>query len=77
MKVGRKMKMPDPKAQQMLGDLELIAAVVADYKRGRRRGLSDDETEQRAWNAFCWAMEIIQERFDEQYEVGDVGGEQV
>ncbi len=31
----------------MLDDLDLIADVLPDYALGRRRGLTDEETEQR------------------------------
>ena len=43
-------------------DLDLIADVLPDYALGRRRGLTDEETERRARAAMTWATNRILEQ---------------
>ena len=43
----------------MLNDLDLITDVLPDYALGRRRGLTDEETERRARAAMTWAVNRI------------------
>ena len=43
-------------------DLDLIADVLPDYALGRRRGLTDEETERRARAALTWAINRILEQ---------------
>lgn len=50
----------------MFDDLDLIVDVLPDYALGRRRGLTDEETERRARAALTWA----QNRILEQVETG-------
>ena len=45
-----------------LDDLDLIADVLPDYALGRRRGLTDEETERRARAALTWAINRILEQ---------------
>lgn len=45
----------------MFDDLDLIADVLPDYALGRRRGLTDEETERRARAALTWAINRILE----------------
>jgi len=45
----------------MFDDLDLIADVLPDYALGRRRGLTDEETECRARAALTWAINRILE----------------
>jgi hypothetical protein len=46
---------------EMLKDIDLIANVMPDYTLGRRRGLTDDETEERAQKALTWMINQIME----------------
>ena len=46
----------------MFDDLDLIADVLPDYALGRRRGLTDEETERRARAALTWAINRILDR---------------
>lgn len=46
----------------MFDDLDLIADVKPDYALGRRRGLTDEETERRARAALTWAINRILEQ---------------
>jgi hypothetical protein len=46
----------------MFDDLDLIADVLPDYVLGRRRGLTDEETERRARAALTWAINRISEQ---------------
>lgn len=46
----------------MFDDLYLIADVLPDYALGRRRGLTDEETERRARAALTWAINRILEQ---------------
>ena len=46
----------------MFDDLDLIADVLPDYALGRRRGLTDEETERRARAALTWAINRILEQ---------------
>ena len=50
----------------MFDDLDLIADVLPDYALGRRRGLTDEETERRARAAMTWAVNRILDREGEQ-----------
>ena len=43
----------------MFNDLDLIADVLPDYALGRRRGLTDEETERRARAAMTWAVNRV------------------
>lgn len=44
---------------EMLKEIDLIANVLPDYALGRRRGLTDDETEERAQKALTWMINQI------------------
>ena len=46
---------------EMLKEIDLIANVMPDYTLGRRRGLTDDETEERAQKALTWMINQIME----------------
>ncbi len=46
----------------MFDDLDLIVDVLPDYALGRRRGLTDEETERRARAALTWAINRILEQ---------------
>ena len=46
-------------AEKIIDDLCLIDNVVVNYSQGRRRGLTDEETEDRALKAVSLAMEIL------------------
>jgi hypothetical protein len=50
----------------MFDGLDLIADVLPDYALGRRRGLTDEETERRARAAMTWAINRILDREGEQ-----------
>ncbi len=45
---------------QLNKDLDLIEGVTADYARGRYRGYTDEQTEERAFKAFSDASELIE-----------------
>ncbi len=47
----------------MFDDLDLIADVLPDYALGRRRGLTDEETERRARAALTWAINRITDEY--------------
>ncbi len=46
--------------EKIIDDLCLIDNVVVDYSQGRRRGLTDEETEDRAMRAVSSAMERLE-----------------
>ena len=46
-------------AEKIIDDLCLIDNVIVNYSQGRRRGLTDEETEDRALKAVSLAMEIL------------------
>lgn len=46
-------------AEKIIDDLCLIDNVVVNYSQGRRRGLTDKETEDRALKAVSMAIEIL------------------
>lgn len=46
-------------AEKIIDDLCLIDNVVVNYSQGRRRGLTDEETEDRALKAVSLAIEIL------------------
>ena len=46
-------------AEKIIDDLCLIDNVVVNYSQGRRRGLTDEETEDRALKAVSMAIEIL------------------
>lgn len=48
----------------MFDDLDLITDVLPDYALGRRRGLTDEETERRARAALTWATNRILEQVE-------------
>ena len=50
----------------MFDGLDLIVDVLPDYALGRRRGLTDEETERRARAALTWAINRILDREGEQ-----------
>ena len=50
----------------MFDGLDLIVDVLPDYALGRRRGLTDEETERRARAALTWATNRILDREGEQ-----------
>ena len=50
----------------MFDGLDLIVDVLPDYALGRRRGLTDEETERRARAAMTWAVNRILDREGEQ-----------
>lgn len=54
--------------QKILDDLDLIEQVIPDYSAGRRKGLTDDETEKAAGGAVTKAIEALEE-LQEQNEV--------
>ena len=54
--------MAEQAAKSERDDLDLIADVVPDYALGRRRGLTDEETERRARAALTWAINRILEQ---------------
>ena len=47
-------------AEKIIDDLCLIDNVVVNYSQGRRRGLTDEETEDRALKAVSLAMERLE-----------------
>ena len=46
--------------KEIIKNLELIIDVTPDYVQGRRRGLTDDETEKLAYRAVYQAVEILE-----------------
>ena len=46
--------------KEIIKNLELIIDVTPDYIQGRRRGLTDDETEMLAYRAVYQAVEILE-----------------
>ncbi len=46
--------------KEIIKNLELIIGVTPDYVQGRRRGLTDDETEKLAYRAVYQAAEILE-----------------
>ncbi len=46
--------------EKIIDDLCLIDNVMVDYSQGRRRGLTDEETEDRAIKAVFLAMEALE-----------------
>ncbi len=54
--------------QKILDDLDLIEQVITDYPAGRRKGLTDDETEKAAGGAVTKAINALEE-LQEQNEV--------
>ncbi len=48
------------KIERLIEDLCLIDNVVVNYTQGRRRGLTDEETENRALKAVALAMETLE-----------------
>lgn len=46
--------------EKLIDDLCLIENVMVDYTLGRRRGLTDEETESRAIKAIGRAMEVLE-----------------
>lgn len=44
----------------MNADVDLIYGVIADYSLGRRRGMGDYETEDRAERALDWLVEEVE-----------------
>lgn len=46
--------------KEIIKNLELIINVTPDYVQGRRRGLTDDETEKLAYKAVYEAIEVLE-----------------
>ena len=46
--------------EEIIKNLELIIDVTPDYVQGRRRGLTDDETEMIARKAVYEAIEVLE-----------------
>lgn len=46
--------------KEIIKNLELIIDVTPDYIQGRRRGLTDDETEMLACKAVYEAIEVLE-----------------
>ena len=46
--------------KEIIKNLELIIDVTPDYVQGRRRGLTDDETEMLAYRAVYEAIEVLE-----------------
>jgi hypothetical protein len=44
----------------MNADVDLIGTVIADYSLGRHRGLTDEETQERAERALSWLVEEVE-----------------
>ena len=57
------------KDSAMFDGLDLIVDVLPDYALGRRRGLTDDETERRARAALTWAINRILD-IESEFDVG-------
>ena len=53
--------------KEIIKNLELIIDVTPDYVQGRRRGLTDDETEMLAYKAVYEAIEVL-EKLENGYE---------
>ena len=47
--------------ETILDDLDLINDVTVDYSTGRNRGLTDDETEEKAYKVLSKAVNLIDE----------------
>ena len=47
--------------QKILDDLDLIEQVIPDYPAGRRKGLTDDETEKATGGAVTKAINALEE----------------
>lgn len=48
--------------EQVIEDLCLVDGVIPDYSLGRRRGLTDEETEKRAREAVSKAIELLEKQ---------------
>jgi len=48
--------------EQVIEDLCLVDGVIPDYSLGRRRGLTDEETEKRAREAVSKAIEALEKQ---------------
>ena len=48
--------------KQVIEDLCLVDGVIPDYSLGRRRGLTDEETEKRAREAVSKAIEALEKQ---------------
>jgi hypothetical protein len=59
------------KAEKIIDDLCLIDNVVVNYSQGRRRGLTDEETEDRALKAVSLAMEILEKEVPKKPTIKD------
>lgn len=57
--------------EKIIDDLCLIDNVVVDYSQGRRRGLTDEETENRALKAVALAMEILEKEVPKKPTIKD------
>ena len=60
--------------EKIIDDLCLIDNVVVNYSQGRRRGLTDEETEDRALKAVSLAMEILEKQIPKQPLFDNNGG---
>jgi hypothetical protein len=58
-------------AEKIIDDLCLIDNVVVNYSQGRRRGLTDEETEDRALKALSLAMEILEKEVPKKPTIKD------
>lgn len=45
--------------ETILGNLDLIEGVTADYSRGRHRNIPDEETERKSYEALMKAIDLI------------------
>ena len=57
--------------QKILDDLDLIEQVIPDYPAGRRKGLTDDETEKAAGGAVAKAINALEELYNKLAEYED------
>lgn len=57
------------KIERLIEDLCLIDNVMVDYTQGRRRGLTDEETEDRALKAVSLAMERLEKTKTNKHKV--------
>lgn len=57
------------KIERLIEDLCLIDNVMVDYTQGRRRGLTDEETEGRALKAVYLAMEALEKMTADKHKV--------
>ncbi len=46
--------------KEIIENLKLIINITPDYAQGRRRGLTDDETEMLAYKAVYEAIEVLE-----------------